>query len=585
MKEDIPIEMKIEKIVLLYKNSGEITDMDNYRGIFLRYLILSLLQKWLYKECAPVLDGNGSEYAFGGRVKRAVKEVLLVVKLIQDHAIWTKRPLVLKFLDIKKFFDTMNYKTALIEAYRSGLKGKYWRIYKNINEMRTCTPYTPLGECGDIKVNEIFVQGSSDAMMMAWNMVDSLNKKAPDSDTLAFDPVCYIEDVEIPRLGFVDDLLETARSIVETQISCVTDEVFEKQHRILYKPSKCKVILMNMKNEGDSILLDGEALEIVEEHKYLGTQVSKSGRVSDVQKRVKDSKGVLNETVELCKTEALGEFRFNYMFTLLNACFMAKFKHGCEVWDDLNKKNLQMVDRLTPHAVKRILELPRSTPTNAVKHDFGLLDLHSEVEMEKVLLTAEVMEMEDSRIVKKLLSSMLDKKVPGFCTQVIDLLKKYEITIQGLLQVVNRKKRRAFVKEKIVEYEKKKLFKSMMLGSKTDIMLANYCYDGKMKTYLADLPFLEGRIIFMFRCRMFPTRVNFPERWTSDLNCVYCGNLDTDEHLFTCWGFLDICQDVNIDHNMFYKLDVSLDALRSASQVLIKMYDRLLNAQNDKDLK
>ena len=149
----------------------------------------------------------------------------------------------------------------------------------------------------------------------------------------------------------------------------------------------------------------------------------------------------------------------------------------------------------------------------------------------------------------------------------------------------NRKKRRAFVKGRIIECEKKKLFESMMLGSKTDIMLSNYCYDGKMKTYLADLPFLESRIIFMFRCRMFPTRVNFPERWTSDLNCVYCGNLDTDEHLFTCWGFLDICQDVNIDHKMFYKLDVSMDELRSASKVLMKIYDRLLNVQNDKDLK
>ena len=580
-REDIPVQMKIEKIVLLYKKSGEITDMDNYRGIFLRYLILSLLQKWLYKECAPIIDSNGSEYAFGGRTKRAVKEVLLVVKLVQDHARWTKRPLVLKFLDIKKFFDTMNFKTALIEAYRSGLRGKYWRIYKNINEMRTCTPYTPLGECGDIEVKQIFVQGSSDAMMMAWNVVDSLNKKAVDSDSLAFDPVCSFENVEIPRLGFVDDLLEMARSIVETQISCVSDEVFERQHRILYKPSKCKVMLMNLKNEGDSILLDGEALEIVAEHKYLGTLVSESGRVSDVQKRVKDSKGVLHEIVELCKTEALGEYRFDYMFTLLNSCFMAKFKHGCEVWDELNKKNLQMVNKLTPQAVKRILELPRSTPTNAVKHDFGLLDLVSEVELEKVLLTAAVMEMDDSRIVKRLLTAMMDKRVPGFCTQVIDLLHKYEITIDMIHKV---KDRRAFVRGVVIGYEKRKLFKSMMMGSKTDIMLTNYCFNGRMMKYLTELPFPEGRIIFVFRCRMFPTRVNFPERWTSNMNCIYCGNLDTDEHLFTCWGFLDICRDESVTCDMFYKLAAPLEDLSKGAQVLIKIYNRLLDAQNDKDL-
>ena len=136
-----------------------------------------------------------------------MKALLLVVKLVQDHAKWTKRPLVLKFLDIRKFFDTMNYKTALIEAYRSGIKGKYWRIYKSINEIKKCTPYTPLGECGEIDVKEVFVQGSSDAMLMAWNLVDALNKKDCDS----FDPICCVEGVELRRLGFVDDLLELAR--------------------------------------------------------------------------------------------------------------------------------------------------------------------------------------------------------------------------------------------------------------------------------------------------------------------------------------------------------------------------------------
>ena len=116
-QEDIPDQMKIEKMVLLYKNVGELCDIDNYRGIFIRKLILSLFQKWLYQQCSPTIDNNGSEYAFGGRKDRSVKEVLLIVKLMQDHASWTKRPLILKFLDIRKFFDTMNYKTALIQEY------------------------------------------------------------------------------------------------------------------------------------------------------------------------------------------------------------------------------------------------------------------------------------------------------------------------------------------------------------------------------------------------------------------------------------------------------------------------------------
>ena len=98
------------------------------------------------------MDENGSELAFGGRKGRSVKEVLLIVRLIQDYAKWSNQPLILKFLDVKKFFDTMNYKKCLIEAHRSGIKGKYWKMYKVLNERKQCTPITPLGECPSLNI-------------------------------------------------------------------------------------------------------------------------------------------------------------------------------------------------------------------------------------------------------------------------------------------------------------------------------------------------------------------------------------------------------------------------------------------------
>ena len=117
--------MKIEKMVLAYKNKGKLTDLDNYRGIFIRLLCLSILQKWLHQKCSPIVEVRGSEYAFGGRKERSVNEVLLIVRLVQDYSNWKKQPLILKFLDVTKFFDTMNYKKCLIEAHQSGVTGRY----------------------------------------------------------------------------------------------------------------------------------------------------------------------------------------------------------------------------------------------------------------------------------------------------------------------------------------------------------------------------------------------------------------------------------------------------------------------------
>lgn len=84
------------------------------------------------------LDNAGSRFQFGGRKGKSGKEALLIVKLIQDHAKWCKRNVVIKFMDIEKFFDTMNFKRALIIAYKNGLKGRLWSIYKEINNKKTC---------------------------------------------------------------------------------------------------------------------------------------------------------------------------------------------------------------------------------------------------------------------------------------------------------------------------------------------------------------------------------------------------------------------------------------------------------------
>ena len=291
----IPDEMRNERMVLLYKNKGQLTDLDNYRGIFIRLLCLSILQKWLYRKCTPLVEASGSEYAFGGRKGRSVAEVLLIVRLTQDYCNWMKQPLIMKFLDVTKFFDTMNYKKCLIEAYISGIKGKYWKLYASINERKSCTPVTPLGESPEIDVNEVFLQGSCDAMLMAWNLVDAINKSSD-----VYDPVVVIDGVEIPRTLFVDDILELVKSFLDLDITILGNENFEKTNRIKFKPCKCKIICCNCTPTED-VKMNNAILEVVKEHEYLGTIISAVDRRKDLEKRVKDCKGVLNEITEICR--------------------------------------------------------------------------------------------------------------------------------------------------------------------------------------------------------------------------------------------------------------------------------------------
>ena len=114
----------------------------------------------------------------------------------------------------------------------------------------------------------------------------------------------------------------------------------------------------------------------------------------------------------------------------------------------------------------------------------------------------------------------------------------------------------------------------------------DFTFDGKMKVYLVELPFLEARIIFMYRSRMFPTRVNFPNRWSKSTKCKFCTKLDTDEHLFKCGGFVDLVGEcpVSPEHILLSIDKIQMKDLSEAAKVLLKIHDRLVVGNGDKDL-
>ena len=329
------------------------------------------------------------------------------------------------------------------------------------------------------------------------------------------------------------------------------------------------------------IKMNDNVLEVVEDHEYLGSIISAKGRKNDLLKRIADCKGVINEIVEICRNAGVTEVCLTFLSTLIDTCFKMKFKHGCEVWDTFTKFELTTINKLIPNMIKRTLKVPGSTPTAAVKHDLGVIDLDVEVAMERILLASKVLQLDDSRISKQLLSSMMEKRVPGFCTALEESLKL--LGINDVTELDNLKDKRKYVKDFAVETQRKRIIIDMLKGSKTDDLLLNFNYDGRKKDYLTKLPYEEARIIFMWRSRMFPSKCNFPDRWSSSKLCNFCCTLDTDEHLLQCCGYMDIHQ-YQLNHKMFMVADGDWNELKAGAQMLMEIYERLLVINEDGDV-
>ena len=572
----IPDLLREQKMTLLLKNKGVINEINDYRGIFLRYLVLSVYQKWLYQRNSKVVDEAGSEFACGGRRKRSGMDALLIVKLIQDYAKWTKKPVVMKFLDVEKFFDSMNYKLALIEAYKNGVHGRFWQSYKNINSKCTCIPHIPSGKCSPIEVENLFVQGSCDAVLVAWPMIDADSKKQRDCFSSDF----CVEGIVVNRISFVDDLMGVSANIEIANDSSLEAEVFEKKTRLHFKVSKCKVMAMNCKKNSGSVILNGEEMEEVKEHVYLGTLVSANGeRFEEMKSRIAKSNSVSNEIVQICKTPELSSIRLKYVKILISACLDGTVKYGSALWDATRYKGKQSeLNGIKVNLLKRVLQLPSSTPSVAVQYEFGINDLTLDILMEKVILAVETLRLDENRLSRRIFEAMFKKQIPGFCSEVVEACNILGVSIEVLVTV---KDVRQVLKERVIDIQSGELLKRMVLSSKMDrVITGGYKFDGNMMRYLSELNFQQARAIFMTRCRMWPTKDNFPGRWKGT-KCNCCGYQDTDEHIIFCPGYSDIV-DGKFDFGVFWD-EVTLNDVGKLAQIadaVLMLIERMEHVQS-----
>ena len=140
--------------------------------------------------------------------------------------------------------------------------------------------------------------------------------------------------------------------------------------------------------------------------------------------------------------------------------------------------------------MKCVLELPFSTPSSAIKYDFGITDLDLDCYMEKIILAYGVLSEES--LGSTLLREMMKKNVPGFCVELKEALQIMNLNERSELLLKDGKKIREALKKKIVLIQKERLVEKMMSESKSDgILLNNFKFDGRAKKYLVDLPFEE----------------------------------------------------------------------------------------------
>ena len=96
--------------------------------------------------------------------------------------------------------------------------------------------------------------------------------------------------------------------------------------------------------------------------------------------------GTTTELISLRKEVKFGKEQIPNAILLYYSVFLPGLIYSAEAWSSLTEANIQCLHKVQLHYLRRVLEIPKSTPTAALFLDLGTLPIQYEIEKKQLPL-------------------------------------------------------------------------------------------------------------------------------------------------------------------------------------------------------
>ena len=527
--EAIPEELTKIIIKSIYKGKGETTELKNHRGVFISSAILKIYEKLKMNRIYPIMEKEGfSEYQAGARKNHAIQDQLFTLYTLIDQARYLNNKLYLEFLDLIKAFDKMVLKCVMNDLWRMNIKGRIWRNIFIINQKSTVKIRSSVGITDKIEVGEILKQGSVLASCLASAHTDTINKMFNRSDLGK-----YYGEVHIPNLLFQDDIIRIEETSENLNKANSIIKPFQEINRMKFHEEKTVCMIINSRKEcKENITLDGRKVKMVEEYKYLGDVVTANGKYNrTIQER---ENGITGMTAELSNiiSETSG-LEIKAILQFMKQVILPKLTLNTETWNQITKENMKHMERIQAQAVKRLLKIPYTTPTQGLNHELGLYSIENQILEKRLMFLHRVIKEDNATLCTRMMKEQL--RMPGetWMKNTVEMMEEVGIDF-SLEEVASAAKEdwkrrvKYFIKEK-----EEKEFEDYKLTSRKCRKIETYV---GMKQYLKDMEAKDSMVIMMARLGMTNIRVNYKNKYDGNTKCQQCQENEEETllHLLNC---------------------------------------------------
>ena len=578
--EVIPKAWNTGHITSIWKGKGDKEKLENHRGITISSAIGSVVEMLLDNRIEahiPYTQAQG-----GGQKGASTCDHLLLIRAAIDIAKSEKKPLFLTFYDVSKAYDNAINTDMLKVMWERGLRGKAWRILRNMNSELTAKVKTKFGLTREIEMEIGGRQGSRVTGRMFAKLMDLLAEEAIEKGN-GFQ---LFEDLLIPMLLWIDDVVSFAEG-VDNQWSILEHmDQFAKNHKIRWGKEKCQVMKVGKHDttEKKNWKIGEMPINETKAYKYLGDIITDDGKnTKNIEARKAKSTATTISIKTIASNEAFKEVGTSVILELHDTITLSALLTNSESWT-LNKTEKIELERMEIQSVKLLFDLPAHIPTPALVYAFGLLYTSLRVEQRQLMYLWKVAQREPNHWTKITMRQVMTKNI-GWGKTINEILSKYELPMQ--LQAIGRLSKYEWtnrVKQTIEKSNKTRLLEDLHkteLGEKRQKTKTAHIVDSIEKgNYQREpLPEImlctkqETKTILTSRFAMLECGKNFKS--SQEELCRECQAIDDEDHrLNHCIRFRDINHydsAIKVDFKLIYSNDIGV--LREIVPEILKTWN------------
>ena len=424
----------------------------------------------------------------------------------------------------------------LITMWDKGLKGKVWRILKNLSTNLTAVIKTRFGLTREILMEIGGRQGSRLTGRLFAKMMDLLAEEFEGTE----EGFKFMSDFKIAILLWVDDVVSCTEGKENQEKMLKKVDVFARKHKLKWGSHKCNIMKVGgHNNEMNEWKLGELTIDETTEYKYLGDTLTNDGKnTKNLEVRGNKIKGTSITINTIAANEVLKKVETGVLLELHEKVNIPSLLMNAESWN-LNSKDKEEMRKIEIQALKTLFDLPIHTPNPAIYYAFGIL--HTDIQVDKRRLTYlhKLITRDLTHWTHKALNTLTESNI-GWAKSIGKTLETYNLPTE--YNVIKTITQQEWKRRIIIETEKQHILRlkedchkkekgELRVKTKTASILDHITrptYKRQPIKELLECTKHETKTIISARYRMLECGQNF--KGTISEKCDLCDALDDENH-------------------------------------------------------